>query len=103
MSENYDKQKMLDTLVDPDVSAILAELEHEDKKLSFLVDKLQMTESEIREKLSYVIQHGFVKIQKNGDDAIFSVDKERLDKIMQSDENFSGVVDGLTKLDSFLN
>jgi hypothetical protein len=102
MSENYDKQKMLETLVDPDVSTILAELEHEDKKLSFLIDKLQMTEAEIREKLSYVIQHGFVKIQ-NGDDAIFSVDKERLDKIMQSDENFSGVVDGLTKLDSFLN
>lgn len=103
MSENYDKQKMLETLVDPDVSTILAELEYEDKELSFLTHKLKMTENDIREKLSYVIQHGFVKIQKNENDVIFSVDKERLDRIMQSDENFSGVVDGLTKLDSFLN
>jgi len=33
----------------------------------------------------------------------FTVDKEKLNKIMESDENFSGVVDGLTELDSFLN
>jgi hypothetical protein len=30
-------------------------------------------------------------------------DKEKLNKIMESDENFSGVVDGLIKMDSFLN
>ena len=103
MSENYDKQKMLETLTDPDVSTILSELEDGSKESSFLVDKLQMTENEIHEKLSYVIQHGFVQIQKNENKIIFAVDKEKLNKIMESDENFSGVVDGLTKLDSFLN
>ena len=53
-------------------------------------------------KLSYVIEHGFVRIKKDGNKTIFAVDKEKL-KIMESDENFSGVVDGLTELDSFLN
>ena len=103
MSENYDKQKMLETLTDPEVSAILLELEDKSKELSFLTDKLQMTENEIYEKLSYVIQYGFVHIQKNENSVIFVVDQENLNKIMESDENFSGVVDGLTKLDSFLN
>lgn len=54
-------------------------------------------------KLSYVIQHGFVKIKKDENMITFTVDKEKLNKIMESDENFSGVVDGLTELDSFLN
>jgi len=57
----------------------------------------------IYKKLSYVIEHGFVKIKKDGNKTIFAVDKEKLNKIMESDENFSGVVDGLTELDSFLN
>jgi len=54
-------------------------------------------------KLSYVIEHGFVKITKDGNKTIFAVDKEKLNKIMESDDNFSGVVEGLTELDSFLN
>lgn len=103
MSESYDKQKMLETLTNPDVSTILSELEDGSKELSFLADKLQMTEDEIREKLSYVILHDFVQVHKNESEVIFAADKEKLNKIMESDEHFSGVVDGLTKLDSFLN
>ena len=94
---------MLEILVDPEISAILVHLEDGSKESSYLTEKLQMTDGEIQKKLSYVIQHGFVTIDRNGDKIVFTVDKEKLNKIMESDENFSGVVDGLTELDSFLN
>lgn len=94
---------MIETLVDPDISVILSELEDGDKESSYLTEKLQLTDVQIRERLSYVIQHGFVKIMQNENKTVFTADKEKLNKIMESDENFSGVVDGLTKMDSFLN
>lgn len=94
---------MLETLIDPDISSILLELENGSKELSYLTEKLSLNDAEIQKKLSYVIQYGFVKVQKNGNITILTVDKEKLNKIMESDENFSGVVDGLTELDSFLN
>lgn len=103
MEENYDRQKMIETLVNPDVSAILLELEKGNKDSSYLEEKLRISEREILERLSYVIEHGFVKINRNDDKIVFSADKDKLNKIMESDENFSGVIDGLTELDSFLN
>jgi len=94
---------MFEVLVDPDVSSILLELESGNKESSYLTEKLKISDNEIQKKLSYVIEHGFVKIKKDGNKTIFAVDKEKLNKIMESDENFSGVVDSLTELDSFLN
>ena len=103
MEENYDKEKLIETLIDPDISIILSELEDGDKESSYLTEKLQLTDAQIRVRLAYMIQHGFVKITQNGNKTVFTADKEKLNKIMESDENFSGVVDGLTKMDSFLN
>lgn len=94
---------MLEVLVDPDISSILLELENGKKESSYLTEKFKINDKEIQKKLSYVIEHGFVKITKDGNNTIFAVDKEKLNKIMESDENFSGVVDGLTEVDSFLN
>lgn len=94
---------MIETLVNPDVSAILLELEKGNKDSSYLEEKLRISEREILERLSYVIEHGFVKINRNDDKIVFSADKDKLNKIMESDENFSRVIDGLTELDSFLN
>ena len=103
MNENYDRQKMIEILVDPNVSIILSELENGDKESSYLEEKLQISNTEIKERLSYVIQHGFVRINQDENKTIFTVDKEKLNKIMEMDENFSGVVDGLTEIDQYLN
>ena len=102
-TSDFDKQKMLDHLVDPNVSVILAELEDGAKTSAHLAGKLHIPESEIRERLSYSIEHGFVLISPDSGNMTFSVDHEKLDKIMQSDENFSGIVEGMTELDQFLN
>jgi hypothetical protein len=103
MDENYDKQKMLETLVDPNVSIILSELEDGSKESFYLAEKLQISDTEIKERLAYVIQCGFVRINLDKNKTIFTADKEKLNDIMEMDENFSGVVDGLTELDQYLN
>ncbi|MGI0089800.1 MAG: hypothetical protein ACREAF_05605 [Nitrosopumilaceae archaeon] len=103
MGEKYDRQKMIETLTDPDISAILLELEDGDKQSTYLVKKLHLTDYEIRKRLSYVIQYGFIKMTHDGNKTVFTADKDKLNEIMESDDNFSGVIDGLTKMDSFLN
>lgn len=101
--KDFDKRKMLETLMDPNIAEILAELEDGPKNYSHLAQKLQMSENEIRERLSYVIDHCFVLAKQEENGTTLSVDAEKLNKIMESDENFEGVVDGLTGLDQFLN
>jgi len=103
MDRNYDKQKMLEILIDPNVSMILSELENESKDSSYLMEKLHISDTEIKERLAYVIQCGFVKLDLNENKTIYTVNKEKLNDIMEMDENFSGVVDGLTELDQYLN
>jgi uncharacterized protein with PIN domain len=103
MKGNFDKKKMLEILMNPDVSMIIAELEDEEKDATYLSEKLQISGDEIMERLSYVVEHGFVIVTKNKTRTTFSVDKNKLNEIMETDENFSGVVDGLTELDQFLN
>lgn len=94
---------MMDALVDPNVSIILSELEDGEKNSIYLAEKLQISEDEIKSRLSYVIEHGFVIVRQDKKSTNFSVDRDKLNKIMESDENFANVVDGLTELDQFLN
>jgi hypothetical protein len=103
LSESFDKQKMMETLVDPDVSTILAELESGEKTSTYLTDKLQLSLIQIKERLAYVLEHHFVIIEQNNGNEIFKVDLNKLNKIMESDDNFKNVVDGLTELDQYLN
>lgn len=103
MNKDFDKRQMMNTLVDPNVSVILSELEDGEKDSIYLTEKLQISESEIKSRLSYVTEHGFVIVRQDGKNSSFSVDRDKLDKIMEADENFASVVDGLTELDQFLN
>lgn len=103
MNDNFDRQKMLETLVNPDVSIILVELENGEKDSNYLVEKLGISAKEIEERLAYVIKHGFVAMVNHSDKIIFKADMEKLNKIMENDENFSNVVNSLTELDQFLN
>lgn len=103
MSEDFDRQKMMETLVDPDVSSILAELEGGEKDSAYLADKLHLPVNQIKDRLSYVMEHNFVTVRQNDGKEIFTVDLNKLNKIMENDENFENVVDGLTELDQFLN
>jgi DNA-binding HxlR family transcriptional regulator len=103
MGSTYDKEKILDSMFDPGTSEILAELEDGGKELSFLMDKLQISENEIHERLSYLLEHSFVSEKKNDNNTIISADAEKLAKLVEEDKNFEDVEDGLAKMDSYLN
>jgi predicted transcriptional regulator len=96
---SYDKAKIAECLFDPDISTILAELELGPKESKVLSSGLGISESEIKSRLSYLIETGFV-IESS---LTYAVDHDKLAKFMENDENYKGVVDGLTELDSYLN
>ena len=103
MDSSYNKEKIIDCMFDPDTSEILAELEDGGKDLSYLMDTLKKSETEIRDKLSYLLEHGFVNEENNDIKIIFSADAEKLAKLIEENRNFKDVEDALAKMDSYLN
>lgn len=95
----FDKEKIVECIFNPDVSVVLAELEGGGKELSYLAGKVGVPEKEIEGRLAYLVECGLVKIES----LVYSVDAKKLAKIMEGDENYENVMDGLTKLDSYLN
>ena len=49
------------------------------------------------------MEKGFVKKKENNDGIFYSLDAEKLAKVLENDDNFKNIDDGLAKLDSFLN
>ena len=95
-----ESEKILESLFDPENAEILVELKDGPKSLSILIEKTAISKDGLDEKLSYL---GFVsKSEKNGD-IFYSLDTEKLSKVLENDENFKNIDDGLAKLDSFLN
>jgi DNA-binding transcriptional ArsR family regulator len=105
MSDNTSNEgeKILESLFEPDNAEILLELKNGPKPLSVLTKKIANSEADLDEKLSYLIEKGFVKKEENNDDIFYSLDAEKLAKVLENDDNFKNIDDGLAKLDSFLN
>ena len=95
----YNKEKIIERIFDPNVSVVLAELENGGKELSYLAEKIGVSEDEIKNRLAYLMDCSLVKVEST----VYSVDTDKLAKVMESDENYENVMDGLTKLDSYLN
>ncbi len=98
---NYDD--ILDIIFDDEISEILAEMEDSPKTSSELSEKFHISEDQLEEKLSNLIRQGFVEKKLENDDIIYSVDGEKLSKILERGDNFKNIDDGLAKMDSFLN
>ncbi len=103
MEDSFDKEKILECMFDPITSAILAELENEGKESSYLSQKSAVSEEEVKKHLSYLLDHGFVEEKIENGKIVFSANGEKLAKIIEHEENFDMAVDGLTKMDSYLN
>lgn len=103
MDETFDREKIIDCMFDPITSSILAELEDGEKDCSFLAQKSSISESEVLERLSYLIEHGF--ISKNSDDGrcLINANSEKLGSIIENSDNFDAAINGLEKMDSYLN
>ena len=49
------------------------------------------------------MEKDFVKKGENTDGVFYTLDAEKLSKVLENDDNFKNIDDGLAKLDSFLN
>jgi len=92
---------ILELLFEPDNAEILTQLRNEPKtalELEKFVDKVRLDQS-----LSFLTKNGFVKKTEKNEDVLYSVDTDHLSKVLENQENFQNIDDGLAKLDSFLN
>jgi len=103
MDNQFDKDKVIECLFDPNISEIMAELENDGKELSYLSSKSGFSEDEIKNMLGYLIEYGFIIEKIENEKKMLFADAEKLSKIVESNDNFDGAVDGLTKMDSYLN
>jgi len=103
MSDTFDREKIVECMFDPTTSSILAELEDGEKECLFLAEQSSVSESEVLERLSYLIEHGF--ISKNSDDGkcVLAANSEKLTSIIENGDNFDATISGLEKMDSYLN
>ncbi|KAF6245362.1 hypothetical protein [Nitrosopumilus sp. b2] len=102
MTDTFDREKVIDCMFDPTTSSILAELEDGEKSCSFLSKQSSIPESEVLERLSYLIEHEFI-IKKTNGKIMLSANSEKLSSIVESGDNFDETISGLEKMDSYLN
>ena len=103
MDDTFDREKVVDCMFDPITSSILAELESGAKECSFLAEKSSISESEVFERLSYLIDHGFIFKNSNDGKYILSANTEKLTQIVENSDTFNATIEGLEKMDSYLN
>ena len=99
---DFDREKVVDCMFDPVTSSILAELEDGEKTCSFLAEKASISEYEVLERLSYLIEHEFI-IKNTDGETTLSANSEKLTSIVESSENFDQTISSLEKMDSYLN
>lgn len=103
MDNGFDKQRIIDSMFDPITSQIIGELEDHEKELSYLAQITNIQENEVIERLSYLIKYGFIVKKIENNKTYFSANGQKLSAIVENSESFDGAIDGLTKIDSYLN
>lgn len=103
MTETFDREKIVDSMFDPTTASILAELETGEKECSFLAQQESITESEVLERLSYLIEHEFIFKNMNDGKSFLVANSEKLSSIIEDSGNFDETINHLEKMDSYLN
>lgn len=87
-------------LFDERVSAAMARLERGPANIDELAAEAGIDSAAMAEKLGPLLEENIL-VEKDG---AISVDAEKLDEALEADQSrFDGVVDGLTKMDGYLN
>jgi len=103
MSESFDREKVIDSMFDSITSEILAELEDGKKECSVLSRQFSMSESELLERLDYLIECKFLIKTLENDQCSISANTEKLGSLLEDSDAFDGAINGLEKMDSYLN
>lgn len=103
MSDTFDREKIVECMFDPITASILAELEDGEKECSFLAEQSSVSESEVLERLSYLIENGFILENSDDGKCVLEANSEKLTSIVENSENFDATISGLEKMDCYLN
>ena len=103
MDKSFDREKIVDCMFDPVTSSILAELECGEQECTFLAQQTCISESEVLERLSYLITHEFVHKNYDNGRCLLAADSAKLETVIENSENFDATISGLEKMDSYLN
>ena len=103
MSDSFDREKIVECMFDPTTSSILAELEDGEKECSFLAQQSSISELQVLERLSYLIEHGFISKNSDNGKCVLAANSEKLTSIIENGDNFDATISGLEKMDSYLN
>ena len=103
MVESFDREKIIDCMFDPITSEILAELEDGEKECSILAQQFTLSESELLERLDYLIECEFLTKTIENDQCSISANTEKLGSLLEDSDAFDGAINGLEKMDSYLN
>ena len=103
MAESFDREKIIDCMFDPITSEILAELEDGEKECSILAQQFSLSESELLERLDYLIECEFLTKTIENDQCSISANTEKLGSLLENSDAFDGAINGLEKMDSYLN
>ena len=103
LDEEFDREKIIDCMFDPITSSILAELEDGEKQCSFLAKKFSISDNEVLERLSYLIEQKFISKVGDGVTCVVAADFDKLSSIVENNENFDSAINSLEKMDSYLN
>ncbi len=103
MANDFDREKVVDCMFDPITSSILAELEDGQKNCSFLAEKSSISENEVLERLSYLLDHDFIHQTSENGKLVFTANTQKLNQIVENSENFDSTISSLEKMDSYLN
>ena len=103
MDDTFDKEKIVDCMFDPITSSILAELEDGEKECLFLAQKALISKTDVLDRLSYLIEHDFILKKSDGEHCLLSANSEKLNSVVENNDNFDATINGLEKMDSYLN
>lgn len=101
--DDFDREKIVACMFDPITSSLIAELEDGEKSSLYLAEKSSISENDVHEKLSYLVTNGFIFKNNVEGETKFSANVDKLSKIVEDDQNFGATIEGLEKMDSFLN
>ena len=103
MSDSFDREKVVDCMFDPVTSVIIAELEDGEKECPLLANTASVSENDVHQRLGYLVETGFIIKRTDDEKTFFSANSEKLNRLVEQNENFDSAIDGLEKLDSYLN
>ena len=93
-----DRERLRECLFDEETAPALAALEDGPLHITHLAELCDMPPDVLRERLSYLVECNFLAVR----DDRYTADAEKMARMME-EEDYDGIMDSVTVMDSYLN